>query len=116
LTVSKEITKKRVHVRKGSKFAGCRGWAFFTEDQGRFDSISVRLDRAQVEDPNRNPTGPATTPDRWAFDTSTSHTRIAQGHLVRFKRIELEVLSDLEALAEVDELPSLPHETPKLLE
>jgi hypothetical protein len=114
--MGKTVTKKRVHVKKSSKFGGCRGWAYFTEDQNSFDSISVRLDRAQVEDPNRNPTESATTQDRWAFDSATTHTRIVHGHLVRLSCLELDVLSDLEALAEVEEYPSLSHEVPKLLE
>lgn len=75
----KRIVKQRVHVIGGA-FKGHRGWGYSTEDQFLWDTISVRLDK-----------------------TPPGLFKLVKEPLIRLKLMNIRLLSDLEALAEVGE-------------
>ena len=103
------VVKRRVHVRHG-QWAGMSGWAYCSESQNEWDSVTVQLDR--VEQIPAPPDGSALSAARnvnrsrlnradMSFSQSL-HTECLPrlNYTVRILNSDLTVLSDLEALIE----------------
>lgn len=121
------VTRKRIEVIYG-EYAGTRGWGYFAENQDEFDSVYVQLDKVELQNPRSSlPTSAlgagrkarqkrsGLVSDGFMVPTlpASGETRRYQ-YPIRMLRRNIQILSDLELLAEVEgELCSAPPRLPQ---